>query len=227
MILASVFIGVLLYAFYFIGLRHTTAGNASIMSLMEVFFSFLILGVVIKHESLRRSRILGAVCMVVGAVCILLPRANGWHSGDLFILLGTAFPPMGNMYVQKARKKVSAVFIMFVRSVIAGCCLLVLAFLTEPMPASATIIQSIDLLLLNGIVFMGLSKILWIEALRFIPITKAISLSSVTPVCTMTFAYFILHEHVTAYQIFGFIPIAVGIYFLTSSRVHRTSFSAL
>ncbi len=217
-LVSTLFIGIILYAFFFLGLRHTTAGNAAIMGLMEVFFSFFILGVVIKHESLIPSQLFGGACMVAGALFILLPKASGWHSGDLLVLAGTAFPPIGNMFAQRARARVSGEFILFARSIISGLFLLALAFVFEPAPAMQHMAASWQFLFLNGLILFGVSKILWIEGIRLIPITKAISLASIGPLFTLVFAYFILSERVTIYQIAGFVPIAIGIYILTRTK---------
>lgn len=217
-LVSSLFIGVIMYAFFFVGLRHTTAGNAAIVGLMEVFFSFFILGVCIKHERVIPSQLLGGVCMVAGALFILLPKASGWHSGDLLVLAGAAFPPIGNMFAQRARARVSGEFILFARSIVSGLFLLLLAFIFEPVPDMQRMAAAWEFLFLNGLILFGVSKILWIEGIRLIPITKAISLASIGPLFTLIFAYFILSERVTVYQVAGFVPIAVGIYFLTRTK---------
>ncbi|MBI3618631.1 DMT family transporter [Candidatus Peregrinibacteria bacterium] len=217
-LLASLLIGVVLYGLFFVGLRATTAGNASIMALMEVFFSFLILGIIVGHEALDGRHLVGALCMVGGALLILLPKSFGWHSGDLLIVLAIAFGPIGNLHAQRARKIVSAECIMFVRSTISGCSLLLLALLLEPWPSVAGISSSIEFLLINGFVMMGFEKILWQEAIHRIPITKAISLASIAPLFTLVFARLFLHERIMAYQIAAFVPIFVGVVLLTKSR---------
>lgn len=214
-LLTSLFIGVLFYAFIFLGLRHTTAGNESIMALMEVFFSFLILGFLLRHEPILRQSALGGSLMVIGALLILLPKSSLWHSGDLLILIATIFAPLGNREAQEARKWVSAEFIMFCRSILSGVFLLALALFLEPQPRMAALISSLGFLVANGIVLLGFSKILWIEGIHRIPITEAISLESITPVFTLIVAAVVLHEPIGLIQIAALVPIAGGILLLT------------
>ncbi|MFH0770544.1 MAG: DMT family transporter [Candidatus Peregrinibacteria bacterium] len=213
-LLASVSIGIIFYGLMFLGLAHTTAGNASIVSLMEIFFSFLILGVIVRHEHLPFRRILGAVSMALGAAVILAPKSSGWHSGDLLVLLATVFGPIGNFYAQRARRAVSAECIMFFRSVFSGLFLLCVAMLLEPIPSGAAFAGSFWFLVINGILLFGLSKILWIDGIHHIPITKAISLESMTPALTLLVAFFALGEPIMKYQILGFVPIVLGIWLL-------------
>ena len=216
--LASLFVGCFFYAFIFLGLRYTTAGNASILSLMEVFFSFVILGVLLKHEHILPSHFLGSLLMVIGAGLILLPNVSGWHHGNLLVILATFFAPWGNRYAQQARKIVSAETIMFCRSVISGLFLLTLAVIFESTPSRGALLASTSFLLVNGILLMGLSKIFWLEGIARLPITKAISLSSLAPAFTLIVAYMVLHESVTSIQILGFLPIVIGVSLLTKKK---------
>jgi len=215
-LLTSFYIGILFYGLIFVALRHTTAGNEAIMSLMEVFFSFLILGLLLKHEKLTVSHLAGGVCMVIGAAFILLPKVSGWYVGDLLVILATFFAPIGNKYTQDARKTVSSEFIMFCRSLISGSFLLLLAAFLEPEPEFSSLRHSLGFFVANGVLFLGVSKILWIEGVHRIPITKAVSLESIYPFFTLMLAYVLLHEEVTGFQIAGLIPIVAGIFLLTA-----------
>ncbi len=217
-LLTSLFIGVIFYVLEFTGLKYTTAGNASIMNLMEVFFSFLILSVLWKHETLGPLHVTGALCMVIGAMIILLPKSSGWHPGDLIIMAACAFAPIGNKFAKRARDTVSSEFILFIRSLISGVVLCALAFLTEPTPSFDAVASSGGFLFVNGFLLFGFSKILWNEAVHLIPITKAISLASIAPLFTLIFAYFILHERIQLYQLAAFLPILIGVFLLTRTN---------
>lgn len=92
-LLTSLLIGVVFYGLVFTALKYTTAGNAAIMGQMEVFFSFLILGVLWQHEKIIIPHVIGGVLMVVGALLILLPYSSGWHGGDLLVILAAAIAP--------------------------------------------------------------------------------------------------------------------------------------
>ncbi|MDD4319602.1 MAG: DMT family transporter [Candidatus Peribacteraceae bacterium] len=213
--LNALFVGVLYFGLVFISLSHTTAGNEAIIAQMEVFFSFLILHLLLRHEPLVPRNVMGGACMVLGVSFILFPKASGWQGGNFLVILATMFAPIGNKYAQEVRRTVSSEYILFWRSLLSGLVLLLLAFLMEPAPSSVQMWRSWGFLAANGIIFLGLDGMLWTEGIHRIPITKAISLNSIAPLFTLIAAYFILSEPVTPSQIAGFVPIAVGIFLLT------------
>lgn len=206
--------GILFYVLLFIGLTKTTAGNASLIGLMEVFFAMFILHLWQK-EYLNKKHVLGAVLMVMGAGLIIFPGSFQLNQGDLLILVATVVPPIGNYFAQCARKLVSSVFLLFVRSFFSGLFLLYLAFVFEGLPTKAVVFDALPFLLINGIFLLGLSKIFWVEAIHRIPITKANALATILPAFTLVFAFFILKEIPTIWQIAGFLPIAAGVLLLT------------
>ncbi|MDD5041335.1 MAG: DMT family transporter [Candidatus Peribacteraceae bacterium] len=215
-LLATFFIGIAGYGCYFLGLKYTTAGNAAILSTTEVFFSFLILGLLLRHEPLLPRTVAGAVCMVCGALLILLPKGTGaWQWGNLLILLSAALAPFGNRYAQRARKVVSTNVIMFCRSIISGGCLLLLALTFEQTPTHEAVFASLAFLLANGFLLLGLSVSLWVEAIHLIPITKAVAMVSILPLCTLLVAWLVLHETPSVLQIASLLPIAAGMFLLT------------
>ncbi len=214
----TLLIGIIFCGLMFVGLKHTSAGNGAILSLMEIFCSFVILGAITRHEPLLPRTIIGGACMVFGALLVLIPKGTGgWQLGDLLIIAATAFAPLGNRATQRARKIVSANVIMFVRSVVSGCFLLLLAWLLEPHPGSGAFFSALSYLLLNGILLLGFSKILWVEGIHRIPITKAISIEAVTPLFTLLVAWLVLLETPSILQILSLVPIATGMWLLTKS----------
>lgn len=214
---ATVLIGIVYYALMFIGIQKTTAGNAGIISLMEVFFSLFLLRL-FKKEFLKKSHIAGAVLMSLGAFMVLFQEGIEVNKGNLLILIAAAAPPLGNYFAQEARKKVGSNAIMFLRSLISGLFLLLLAYGLELPPSAQELALSIPFIFANGFLLLGLSKILWIEAIHRIPITKAIALNSVTALLTLFFAYFTLKEIPTLWQIVGVAPMLIGIFLLTDFR---------
>ena len=125
------------------------------------------------------------------------------------------FPVFGNYYAKEARKKISANTILLLRNIATVPILLIFSFLFEKQPTPTQLSASLIFLLLNGIFIFGFSKIFWTEGIHRIPITKAISLSLINPLLTLIFAWFVLKEVPTTWQILSFIPIAAGIYLLT------------
>lgn len=221
----ALFNGILFYAFFFFGLRFTSAGNASIIGLMEIFYTFLIFNV-LRKESIPKNHIAGAALMLFGASIIFLPGVINHFSvniGDLIILIGAVFGPLGNFFQRSARRKVNSETIMLVRSFITVPFVLLLAYAGK---------ENISLAILNGrviwyiafsgVILLGLSKIFWIEAIHRISVTKAISLSSISPFLTLIFAFILLHQAPTAIQIVSLIPLFAGVMLLTRSDNRRS-----
>jgi len=96
-LLATFIVGIVFYTLFFLGLKRTTAGNASIIGLTAIFFNFLILSLW-KKEPFVRSHFFGAVAMIGGALFVLFPGTFAFRSGDFLILLACAIVPVGNYF---------------------------------------------------------------------------------------------------------------------------------
>ena len=216
----TLLIGIMYYTLLFIGLYHTTAGNASIMAEMEVFFSMFILHVWNKEKATIQL-VLGAILMILGATIILFQGTLRLDLGSGIILLATLFPPMANYFQKRVRTKINSEAILFCRSVLSGIFLLTLAWVFDGMPTMHAITASSTFLLINGIFLMGLSKIFWIEGIHRMSIGKSISLSPITPAFTLLFAFLFLHDVPTIWQLSGFVPIIFGVHILTK-KIHSS-----
>lgn len=223
-LLTGLFIGVLYYAFLFWGLKLTSAGNASIIALMEVFFSFLLFNVW-RREYISGRHVFGAVLMLAGAGIVLYPNFSHFQTGDILVLIGTAFAPFGNLYQQKARRIVASETIMFVRSLVAGIFILGLAYLVRDSFALAGFRSSLWFLLINGFILLGFSKVLWIEGIHRISVTRALILSDVGPLFTLFFAWLILNQRPTVWQVAAFIPMFLAVILLNSKDKPSSSWS--
>jgi len=214
-IVIAFFIGWLFYGFYFFGLKYTTAGNASVIALTELFFSYLLFNVW-KEQEFSRAHTAGAVLMLLGAVIILYPKQGlNFHSGDWLVLLASACAPVGNYYQQKARQIVSSETILFLRSLLTFPFFFLLAYFLKAQTGFGAAEKSLVFLLFNGFVVLGLSKIFWMEGIHRISVTRANALSSVTPLFTLIFAYFILRQSPTVWQLAALVPLGGGLILLT------------
>lgn len=206
---SALILSIVFYILIFIGLKHTTAGNAGIVFLMEIFFSYVIFGAFMK-ESYKIHQIIGALTMVIGAVIILFPGEIKINTGDILILLATMIAPFGNYFQQKARNLISAEYHLLVRDLAAAVVVIPLAYIIEGKIGIGQINASLFFIIINGLLLLGAAKIFWIEAIHRLPVAKTVSFGPVTPAITLTFAYFILGEIPTLWQFAGLIPIAFG-----------------
>lgn len=216
---ACLLIGVGYYAMIYVGISLTTPGNAAVIGLMEIFFSFLFISVIGKHEALRLTHAAGAIFMICGSLFILIPSATGSvHIGDVIIFFGCMLPPLGNLAMQRARKEVSASYIMFWRALSGTVCFTLMALVWDGVPSLDAVLHSLPFLLMTGIGLLGFSKILWIEAIHRLPITQTISIGAVQPLLTMIFAFAILGDIPGLGQLLSLPLLALGMILLTRKK---------
>ena len=216
----TLIMGIGFYGLTFFALKYTSPGNVAIIALLEIFWSYMFFNVWLK-EYILRTHVCGAVFMALGASVVLYPTASHPQLGDLIILLAAMVPLIGNFLTRRARTIVSSETIMFWRSSMAGMALLLAAFIFETNPLQGMFDRSVLMLLvINGVFLLGLSKIFWIEGMRFVNVAKGNALSAIAPAFTLLFAYMFLNESATTWQLFALLPIAIGIYLL--SRNHTS-----
>lgn len=207
----------LLFLLVFLGLEYTTAANMAVILFMQLFFSFLYFNV-IGSEKISPSNILGAFLMGTGAVGILFPESLEFNKGDILVLIAAMIAPIANYYQKRARKYYSADVILSFRNTVSFPILFAIAFFLEDMPSFENFLSALPFLLLVGLVIMGMAKILWVEAIYNISITKATALGSLVPLFTIFFAYLVLDEVPSFLQMISIIPIIVGGYFITRKQ---------
>lgn len=214
---ATFLLGIVYYCLVFVGLRYTSAGNASLIASTEMLFSFAFFHVW-RREFISPRYLLGAAFMLVGAFIVLYPNTTKLHPGDLLILTATMIAPFGNYFQQKARQTVSSEMILFVRSAITTPVVLILAYLFEQRAPVTDLKRSAVFILMNGLLLLGFSKILWVEGIHRISVTKSNALASIGPPLTLLFAWLFLHNIPTQFQLLSVVPIFFGMVLLSMNR---------
>ena len=92
--------------------------------------------------------------MIVGAVIVLAPNFHGIQAGDFIILLATFFPPIGNMFQQKAKNIASTESILFLRSILSVPIIFAIAFIMGSHVAFHQVILSLPYLLISGVILV-------------------------------------------------------------------------
>ena len=156
-----------------------------------------------------------AVIMGVGALTVLIPDDLSLNRGDLIIFVAAALAPFANLYQKRARTYVSSEAILAFRNVVALPVLFAIAFISEPIPSQEKLLEAAPYILAIGFLVLGLSKVLYIEALHRISITKVSAMLALIPLFTLIFAYYTLNETPDLRQILGIIPILIGGYLIT------------
>lgn len=217
---ATFFTGILYYIFSFFGLQYTSAGNASIVALIEVFFSYVFFHLW-RKDHLPFIHLIGALCMVAGALIVLSPSLKAFQVGDMLILTAAFFAPFGNFFQRRARTKVSSESIMFIRSIVSSGIIFFLAFFFHEKLSLSNFRESIFVVIINGFFLLGLSKVLWVEGIHRISVVKANSLASISPLLTLLFAWLLLKNTPTLWQFLSFLPMFSGILLLSRSPRHQ------
>jgi len=212
----TLFIGILFYGFYFSGLEYSTPGNVSIIILFQIFTSFVFFNIY-RRESIPLSHILGAALMILGALVILGRDFRGVNVGDILILCATFFAPIGNYFQQEARKIASSESIMFLRSALSAAAFFVFLYLFGLGGVLGDVWAALPFLLLNGILLLGFEKMLWIEGIHRISVTKASALTCIVPLVTLLFAWPILGQLPNMWQLASLVPFILGVLLLTDN----------
>lgn len=203
-----------LFTLVFIGMQFTTAGNMSVIIFMQLFFSYLYFNVFGK-EKMDFIHSIGAFIMGIGALIILIPDNMVFNKGDLIILIAAVIAPLANLYSKRARIFCSSETILGFRTIIAFPVIALLAWIIEPKITLDDTQKALPQVLLIGLLIFGISKILWMEALHRISITKISAMIALVPPMTLFFAYIYLDEIPEFRQMLGIIPILAGGYLLT------------
>ena len=219
----AIFIGVIFYGLFFYGLTKTVSANGAIVALFEVATSYVFFQI-IRKEFVSKKQILGIIFATLGALLIFIPKFGHFYSGDIFIIIATFFAPLGNWYQQKARDIASGETILFMRHILTLPFLYILAVFIGTSPFVQLSSSIIWWLLLNGIFVFGLSKILWVEGIHRMTVTKALAIHSTCPFFTIIFAWFLLGDKITLAQFFSLPLLIVGVFLLTNVPFKRIFF---
>jgi drug/metabolite transporter (DMT)-like permease len=211
----SLFIIIIPSILIFTGSSKTSGINTTILLQSEIFFTFLIYGL-FALEKITLKKMISALIIVIGTTFIVYNGKMGINIGDLMIIAGTAFYPIGNMFAKKALKEGTPSTILFIRSFCGGIVLIILSLLFEDQSGTVESLSKYwPLILITGFFIYHLSKLLWYMGIKIIDISKAIPISiGGYPAFSLLFAFLFLKEIPTLYQIIGFIVIIIGVFTL-------------
>jgi len=213
-LLMTTFLITTIFTLIFIGMRYTTAGNMAVIVFLQVLFAYFYFNVLGK-EKMDTVHLVGAFIMTIGALIILIPSDLNFNKGDLLILLASAIAPFVNLYQKRAREYCSAETILGFRTVVGFPFVAALAYFLEPAVSYDNFMLALPYIFLIATLIYVISKIMWIEALNRISITKLSAMLALLPVFTLFFAYLYLGEVPDFRQMLGIVPVLVGGYLIT------------
>jgi drug/metabolite transporter (DMT)-like permease len=213
-LLKTSFFITLLFMLLFIGLRYTTAGNLAVILTLQLLFSYLYFNL-LGSEKMDTLHTFAAFLMGAGAVIILIPETFRFNPGDLLVLTAAAVAPLANFYQKRARSRVSSLTILTFRNLAALPVLFLAAWYFEGLPSRSDFLTALPYITAVALLVYVLAKILWIEALYRIGITKLSAMIAFMPLFTLLFAYLTLNELPSARQLLGTVPILLGAFWIT------------
>lgn len=208
-----------LFILLFVSLRYTTAGNLAVILTLQLFFSYLYFNL-FGTEKMGPSRTFAALLMGAGAVIILYPARFHFNPGDLLVLAAAAIAPMANYYQKRARARVSALTILTFRNLMGIPLLFAGVVLFETLPSATALYAALPYLAAVALLVYVLAKLLWVESLHRIGITKLSAMIALIPLFTLLFAYLWLGEVPSPRQLLGTLPILLGGYLITRPETH-------
>lgn len=208
----SLCIVIIPYTLFFIGAGKTSGVNTSMLLLSELIFTLFFTP--LFGERNTRLKYIGVGGVFIGALFILYNGTFRLNTGDILIVLSTLSYPIGNFYSKRALNLVSTATILFTRFLLGGIFVLFLARMFEPgVDLFALSQNNMWLLLFNGLILLGVSKVLWYEGLRYVDISKAVSLVMTFPFFSLLALTFVYKEAISLYQWIGIVITFVGVYF--------------
>ena len=200
------------YTLIFVGTSMTSAINTSLILQAEVLFAFIV-GSLVLNERIKSEKILGAIFIVGGTTLVLFNGTVILNRGDLLILLATMIFPIGNTFAKKAMTLISNSTLLFLRYTFGSVLLIAASFLFEGdrLLAADFPVEKLWLIPTYAVLILVSSKVCWYMGLKTHSIGRSTSIIISAPAFSLLFAYFLLGEIPTIYQISGFMLTIIGI----------------
>ncbi|PIT86127.1 MAG: hypothetical protein COU33_04880 [Candidatus Magasanikbacteria bacterium CG10_big_fil_rev_8_21_14_0_10_43_6] len=200
------------YTLFFVGASITSGVNAAILLLSEIIFSLIFTHFIGEHTT--TTKLIGGGGVFLGAACILYNGSLSFHLGDILILCSTITYPLGNFYSKKALHLVSPDTILFLRASIGAIFLLLFARLVEPGVAMfQTFLAAWPVIVANGLLVLGLTKIFAYQSLKRLDISKFISIGATATFFSLIILILFFKEPMSVYQWIGIVFMTIGVYY--------------
>jgi len=200
--------------FYFIGLQHSTAGNASlIIALSPVATTFL--ARMFLGESITFNKLAGASLALAGVVLIVLlgGKSIGISTGDILILLAMLALSVSLLFIRKLSATMPSFDITILATVI-GTVLMTPAALWEASQGHMHISLHVTMWLILTCVAIfgqGLAGFWWNQGISVVGASTSSMFMNIPPFVAIVIAYFVLHDPIQIAQIAGGVLILIGV----------------
>ncbi|MBI3619138.1 DMT family transporter [Candidatus Peregrinibacteria bacterium] len=211
----------------FIGLRYTSAVNATLLSNAEMVFLFL-LAFLFLRERCTFAHLLSLLTIVGGILIVSLQGfASGLRlqSGDILILLACLSFSTGSIVFRRFLSAIDPQLVVLVRSILPVCTFFLLApFIDVPFIRELRMMPLALLPVLLGFGFLSrfMNTFTFYEAMERLPVSTISIVSNLAVVVGMFFARVGLGEPILPYHLIGGAAIIIGSLLLEVLGVHPT-----
>ena len=215
------------FVLIFIGAKHTTAINTALLLQCEMVTTFLVYEFFFKQKH-SLQQLVGAVIVFTGSTLVLYNGSFSLNKGDLIILSSTLCFPFGNYFAKRALGVIPPSQVLLFRFGFAAPIFFVLSFFLEDLSVIFhTVFNHLHLVLPYAICILFLSKFLWYIGLARMSVSRGIFILMAYPAFSLVFAFILLKEVPTWYQVCGFFVAMTGIFILTRTKDSTSAANAV
>lgn len=196
-LLAAACLSIIYPALIFIGLEYTTVINIVIISRLNAI-TYIIFGLFIFKIRLHWQEAIGYAIISISVFIMLFFNNSGFNftTGDIIILCSTVFAGLTEIVSGKMLPHCSEKAYTFFRNLISAIVffLIVIIFYNPQHFVDVFKGELWIIMLIYAAIAIVLAQLLWLFALKKLPITIASNVKLFDPIFTIAFAYILLHE---------------------------------
>jgi len=206
---------------YFVGLQQTQATDAALLANGEMVFTILLASLFFGERLARKGFV--AISLIAFGLVVAITDLNFSTSllnmtapGHILILGATFLWGLDNNVTSAIADRVDVSRIVQLKALISGTGLLLIAWLVHALTFSS--LGGLLYVLVLGLVVFSGSSFLSIQSLKRLGAITTTIIFPITSVFGLIFAYVLLHEPITLYQLCSVGIIILGIELLTSKN---------
>jgi drug/metabolite transporter (DMT)-like permease len=207
------------FGLVFIGSQFTSGLNTALLLQAEVLFTVLVHGLIFR-ERLSAMAYAGSFILLLGAFAIVYRPGLDFLPGDLIILSAVVMFPFVNYFHKQVISTTPVSSYLFYRTLLGGSVFLIASFFFEDTTSSWIDMLTVGIwhFLFLGLIVFSFQKLLFLQALKFLKVSTAISLVTTRIGFSLLFAYYLLHDLPTSLQWYGVFFLVVGSLFVSYQK---------
>ncbi|MFC5406207.1 DMT family transporter [Cohnella soli] len=214
LVLIGVTSSLLYQIFYFVGLEHTSAGNAAlIIALSPVATSFLARAFL--KERMTGFKLIGALVALTGVAIIVLNggKVTGMSTGDFFILLAMLMLASSVLFIRKATMTMNSRDVTLYATII-GVLLMIPAVGAEQLQSHLHYSDHSYpwvLLIVMALFAQGMAGLWWNHGISKVGASTSAMYMNIPPFVAIVVAYIVLGDPIRLAQLAGGALIVAGV----------------